>query len=416
MKTSAFKTLTLFFFLLFLHSGPIYAQEEEVPEPDTPEEETAPVDDAINEGAEIAAKIGEGEFTSFGVKFQYWAPFTEVTSTLIGKVAGLTGTVSGTVTGTSDTEPEGENSEENLDVVSTDFITIYSVEYGGEYNVDNLHLDFTENTDFSRLNPFESRTDQSSKTENLKSSLTSEKIQSSRLFTQFNLLPIPDVFDLVFRFSEENFVSQVLPTKDTLFLSFSGSEALIETGTKIQLETSFEDKMSGITKFFIPGTEIPIGFFGYFELTFQKPIWLPLNETAIISNSDGSNSSVDAVIIFPQFSATGWMIESFKSTEEGFDLSGYLKFGFGNVSIGQSNERVNELFSLESTTDSLFSRSAEIFFSGGLLRLSYIGSILEFSFSEEWRVFTLLEEFNGIKSAEPLSVDLITSFELLFHF
>ncbi len=110
------------------------------------------------------------------------------------------------------------------------------------------------------------------------------------------------------------------------------------------------------------------------------------------------------------------MIESSKSEEEGLDISGNLKFGYGNISIGQSHERVNELFASEVTRDSLFSRSAQIFFSGGLLRLSFIDARLEASVSGEWRVFTLLEEFNGIKDTKALSVDLISSFELLYHF
>ncbi len=229
-----FKTLIILPLLLFSFSWSIYAQEEE-----------AAVDGAGGAGE---------EFVSFGVTFQYWAPFTE-TSTALGDVAGLTGSVSGAVTGAN-----GENAEKNLNVISTEFSTIFTVEYGGAYAVDNFHLDFTENTDFSRLNPFDSRPDHSSKISNINHSLKSEKLQTSRIFTQFNVLPIPDVFDLAIRFNEENFVSEVQSSKDTLFLSFSGSEALIKKDTKIKLETSFEDKMVGLANFLSPAQRSPSGF------------------------------------------------------------------------------------------------------------------------------------------------------------
>ncbi len=382
---------------------------DSVEDTEVPEEILA---DEVSQEGQVPAGPPAGEaYFSVGVTFQYWSPFTEVTSSVLGDVAGA-GEFTGLVS-----EPSGENADETLDEVSTEPVAIVSIELGGQDYIDNLHLDLTEGFDPARLNPFVSRVEESSEQNNVESNLTSETTQASRLSSQIKLLNLPELLDLVFRFSEENFVSQVTPSKDTLFISFSAAEALIEEGVKIHLETSFEDRMTGIANFNIPGTEIPVGFFGYFELNFQKPIFLPLAQSAMVTD-DGVTSTVDAVIIFPRFSAVGLMVEWFKSTEEGFDASGYLKFGHGNISIGESNERVNELLAAGSTEEvtTLFARSAPIFFSGGLLRVSYLGETLEFSAAGEWRVFIVEEEFNGIKSQKPLSVDLITSLELLYHF
>ncbi|MBF0289561.1 MAG: hypothetical protein HQM14_17240 [SAR324 cluster bacterium] len=408
-------TLILLHFFFFSFPSVCHAQEnteEQTGEGagDVNAVDEIPAED-LSENGQTSGRATAGDaYYSVGFTFQYWSPFTEVTSSLIGELAGA-GEFTGIVS-----KPSGDNATDNLDEVSTEAVSIVTIKLGGQEYLDNLHVDLTEGFDPERLNPFDSRVDESSKKENLKKSLTEEKAQASRLASQFKLLNLPDLLDLVFRFSEENFVSQVKPSKDTLFISFSGAEALIPKGLKIQLETSFEDKMTGISNFNIPGTEIPIGFLGYFELRFQKPILLPLTPSASITKNN-ITSTVDAVIIFPQFSAVGMMVEWFKSSEEGFDISGYLKFGHGNINIGQGNEHVNELISAEDSTglDTLFVRSASIFFSGGLLRLSYLGETLEFSATGEWRVFVLEEEFNGIKSQKPLSVDLITSLELLYR-
>lgn len=114
------------------------------------------------------------------------------------------------------------------------------------------------------------------------------------------------------------------------------------------------------------------------------------------------------------------MIEWFKSEETGFDISGYLKFGNGEIQIGESNERVNSLLTTDTSTvennSQLFDGSGSIFFSGGLLRLSYLGEFLEFSAAGKWRILVPVQEFNGSPPDKPISVDVITSFELLYVF
>lgn len=392
-------------------SCPVLAQEE-TDETVDEEIEEAPTDESAADAASVA-QLAEELLFSIGVTFQQWSPFTEVTSNLIGDLAGISGKVVNNV----ETDVEGDNAGETLDEVSSDSSPIVTLEMRGDSLFDQLHVDLSEGTDLNRLNPFQSRATESSEKKDLDNSLKREQTQTSRLSSQLKLLQLSDALSIVYRFSEENFVSQVTPSRDTLFINFAGSDALIEQRTKIQLETSFEEKMSGISDFMIPGTDIPVGFLGYFELVFQKPVLLPLSESTEVF-IDGKSSKVDAVIIFPQFSAVGWMVEWFKSKEDGFDLSGNLKFGHGNIDLGQGTKEINTLLLDDQIENqSLFSRSANILFSGGLLRLSYLSSALgEFSFAGEWRVFVLDEEFNGVKEHKPLSVDWITFFEVLYRF
>ena len=404
------KTISLtFLFLLFLCLFPLFSlgQEEAAEEA----EAEAPADDA---GAEPAAEGGgapaaSGELRyALGVSLQSWSPFSAVTSSAITEVAGVTGA-----------ETEGKNTSASLrsEEVTTQNVVMATLEIKGGDTLDDLKLDLTDSTDFSRLNPFQSRAEESSKKNNLERSLKNEQPQTSRLDTSLNLFSLAELFNLVAGFKEENFVSAVEPTKDALFISFSGSEALIKENTNIQLETSFESIRYGIGKFDVPGTEIPVDFAGQFSLAFQKPILLNLPVDTQVEDN-GETFEVDSVIIFPQFSATGWMLEKFKSSEEGWDVSGYLAMGEGHVSIGDSSQRVNELLGREPIegNDDLFDTSAAIQFYGGLLRLGYIGETFEITAASEWRVFVLTEEFNGTKSQKPLSVDLISSLEALIRF
>lgn len=384
------------------------AEEEPVAEQDatgSPPEEPP----SESSSAPSAKTGGTGkEVYAIGITFQNWSPFTGVTSSALTEVAG------GLVVKT-----KGDNAKDVLsqDEVSTKNVAIVSFESSGGGLLDKTAIDLTENSDISRLNPFASRAELSSNQKNLNSQLKKEKQQTSRLNTQLSMLGL-ERFDPVVRVVEENFVSTVKPKVDNLFISSSGAEALITSGTKIQLETSFEEKMGGFSALDMP--IVNIGFIGYFETLFQKPVLLTLPKTVSVT-LDNVTSSVSSVIIFPQFSAKGSMIEWYKSTEEGFDISGFIKWGNGNINLGEGSKKVNSMLLASIPKDGsqdvdLFSKSAQILYYASQIRLSYLGETLETNFTSHVRVFTLTQKFNGVKATKPLSIDAITSFNLLYRF
>lgn len=391
-----------------------YQEEEELPpEEGIPTEEQIeerPVDQAeAEEAGSAAAKPMDKAQYSLGLTYQAWEPFSAVTSNMITETAGVVGLDSN-----ADNASDALRSNE----ISTETVTIVTFKFKqGENRDNNVQVDLSENSDLSRINPFSQRTEESSAESNLESKLENDKVQTTRLLTTLRLMELPELANLSVQFSEENYVSQVTPLQDTLFTNFDGSEAVISRGQQVQLETVFEETILSISDF-TPFEGLPVGHLGYFDMAFQKPILLPLSaDVTVVDN--GESTTVSSVMIFPRFAAKGWVVEWKPSRKEGFDVSGYIKYGSGRVSIGKGTQRVNELLtgSEEGTgSTDFFSKSSQVLFYGSLLRISYLSDFMEINMSSELRVFTLLEEFNGVKSEEPISVDMINSIQALIHF